>query len=59
MRPDDTVEEAANAMRRHAVRRVPVVQDGRAVGIVALGDLAVAEDPGSVLADISGAAPNT
>jgi hypothetical protein len=34
-----------------------VVEDGRAVGIVSLGDLAVDRDPDSVLADISAAPP--
>jgi len=55
--PDDTVADAVRLMRKHAVRRLPVVVDGRAVGIVSLGDLAIDRDPHSVLADISMAAP--
>jgi CBS domain-containing protein len=55
--PDDTVEDAIRAMREQDVRRLPVVEDGRAVGIVSLGDLAVDRDPDSVLADISAAPP--
>jgi hypothetical protein len=34
------------------------VKDGRPVGIVSLGDLAVDRDPKSVLAEISAAPPN-
>jgi CBS domain-containing protein len=44
-------------MREHAVRRLPVVEDGRLVGMVSLGDLAVAQDPTSALAEISRAEP--
>jgi signal-transduction protein with cAMP-binding, CBS, and nucleotidyltransferase domain len=45
-------------MRTHAVRRLPVVEDGRPLGVVSLGDLAAAEDPHSVLAQISVAESN-
>jgi CBS domain-containing protein len=45
-------------MRQHAIRRVPVVHDGQAVGIVSIGDLARYKDPDSALAQISSAAPN-
>ena len=57
--PDQDVEEAARLMREHDVRRLVVVQDSRPVGIVAIGDLAVALDDESALADISAASPNT
>ncbi|URM89057.1 CBS domain-containing protein [Streptomyces sp. MRC013] len=57
--PDDEVATAVRLMRRHAVRRLPVVEDGRPLGVVSLGDLAVSQDPGSALADISRAEPNT
>lgn len=53
--PDSTVEDAVRLMREHAVRRVPVVEADRAVGIVSIGDLAVERDTNSVLADISAA----
>jgi CBS domain-containing protein len=56
--PDDSVGEAVQTMRQRDVRRVPVVENGKPVGIVALGDLAVDRDPGSVLGDISTASPN-
>lgn len=39
--PDDDVDRAAQLMRSKALRRLPVVEDGQPVGIVALGDLAV------------------
>jgi CBS domain-containing protein len=45
-------------MRSHAVRRVPVLEEGRAVGIVSIGDLALERDPSSALADISAAPAN-
>jgi CBS domain-containing protein len=56
--PDATVEEAVRLMRERAVRRLPVVEDGRPIGIVSLGDLAVEREPGSPLADISASDPN-
>ena len=39
--PDDVVEDAVEIMREKALRRLPVVEDGKAVGIVSLGDLAM------------------
>lgn len=56
--PSDSVDDAVRLMTQHAVRRVPVVQDGQAIGIVALGDLAVEREPDSALGDISAANPN-
>ena len=55
--PTATVEEAVQLMRERAVRRVPVVSDGHAVGIVSIGDLAQQKDPKSALAEISAAPP--
>ncbi|MFD5101221.1 CBS domain-containing protein [Streptomyces albidochromogenes] len=55
---DDDLDLAVSLMRRHAVRRLPVVEDGLPVGIVSLGDLAVVGDTDSALADISAADPN-
>jgi CBS domain-containing protein len=46
-------------MREKAVRRLPVVEKGKVVGIVSLGDLALDRDPDSALADISAAPPNS
>ncbi|MFI5675252.1 CBS domain-containing protein [Streptomyces cellulosae] len=57
--PEDEVDRAIELMREHAVRRVPVVENGHPVGIVALADLAMERDPDSALGDISAAKPNT
>lgn len=37
--PDDTVETAATLMHDHDASRLPVVSDGRLVGIIARGDI--------------------
>jgi CBS domain-containing protein len=58
VRPDDGVAEVVQLMRDNAVRRVPVLDGDQAVGIVTIGDLAVALDSDSALADISAAPPN-
>ena len=56
---DASTDEAAGVMRERAVRRLLVCDtDRQLVGIVSLGDLAMAEDPSSALSDISEAAPN-
>jgi CBS domain-containing protein len=56
--PDDTLDEAVRIMRSRAIRRLPVMEGGRPVGIVSLGDLAQRRDPTSALADISAARAN-
>ena len=56
--PDDEVSRAAQVMREHSVRRLPVLENGRAVGIVSLGDLAIERDPESALGDISSTKSN-
>ncbi len=56
--PDDEVEQAVRLMGDRAVRRLPVVEEGRPVGVVSLGDLAVEREPRSALGDISAAEPN-
>ncbi|WP_405865876.1 CBS domain-containing protein [Streptomyces sp. NBC_00005] len=57
--PDDTTDRAIELMRRHAVRRLPVVERGGCpVGVISLGDLATTEDTHSALTDIGKAAPN-
>jgi CBS domain-containing protein len=58
LEPGDSIEDAIRLMEEHAVRRVPVVENGAAVGILSLGDLALARDPRSALALISSAEPN-
>jgi CBS domain-containing protein len=37
--PDDSVEEAASIMTRHRINRLPVMENGRLVGIVTRGDI--------------------
>ena len=54
----DPVGKAVSKMREGAIRRLPVIDDGKLVGIVTLGDLAIERDPESALADISEAPPN-
>lgn len=56
--PDDAPDAAVQVMREKAVRRVPVVEANRAIGILSIGDLAITQDRKSALADISAAPPN-
>ena len=56
--PDASLDDAVKQMREADVRRLPVVEDGKPVGIVSLGDLAIALDDDSALADISASSPN-
>ena len=42
--PDKDLEEALQLMARHQVRRLPVVEHGRLVGIVAQADVALGEN---------------
>ena len=56
--PKDSVGDAVRLMSEKAIRRLPVVDEGKPVGIVAIGDLAATQDPDSALADISAAPPN-
>ncbi|RCG33121.1 CBS domain-containing protein [Sphaerisporangium album] len=58
VRPEEDADEVVRLMREKAIRRVPVVEDGRPVGIVSLGDVALEREPASTLSMISGAPPN-
>ncbi|MFN2520689.1 MAG: CBS domain-containing protein [Candidatus Limnocylindria bacterium] len=54
--PKTSVEDASRLMAEHQVRRLPVVDKGKLVGIVVLGQLAREEDrgeAGETLKDIS------
>lgn len=55
--PDTTARDAAELMSKHQIRRLPVTQGHKLVGIVALGDLAVEKvtdyQAGKALSDIS------
>jgi signal-transduction protein with cAMP-binding, CBS, and nucleotidyltransferase domain len=56
---DADTGQAALLMREHAVRRLPVIEDGQVAGLVSLGDLAMHNDPASALAGVSRATANT
>lgn len=56
--PDASIDEAVRLMREHAVRRIPVMESGKPIGIVSLGDLALERDERSVLGQVSAAPPN-
>ena len=56
--PDDDLGDAVRRVKSENIRRLPVVEDGKPVGILSLGDLAERLDPESVLADISAAPAN-
>jgi CBS domain-containing protein len=42
--PDNRLDEALRLMARHQVRRLPVVENGRLVGVVAQADIALKEN---------------
>ena len=56
---DDQAGDVIAVVRDRAIRRVPVTEAGRLVGIVSLGDLARQSGPGSALADMSAAPSNS
>lgn len=54
--PEQDLDEALELMARHRVRRLPVVDDGRLVGMLAQADVALEakeKDAGEVLEEIS------
>jgi CBS domain-containing protein len=51
--PDQSVEDAIKIVREKNVRRIPVLEGDKPVGIVSIGDLAIERDSDSALADIS------
>jgi len=57
--PDMKIDQAVQLMRAKAIRRLPVVEGDRPVGVLSLGDLAMERDERSALADISAAPANT
>jgi CBS domain-containing protein len=58
VRPDDSATHAVQLMTERAVRRIPIVDGDKIVGIVTMGDLAVERDERSALAAVSAAPPN-
>ena len=60
--PEDSVKDASRVMEEHAVRRLPVVEggsNGKVIGIISLGDIAIEKKPKSALGKISAAGANT
>ena len=55
---DDVLDHGVKLMREHAVRRLLVVEGGKPVGVVSIGDFAIERDEGSALAQISAAEQN-
>ena len=55
---DASIGDAFRLMAERAIRRLLVLRDGEPVGIVSLGDLAIAEDGSPTLRMISAAEPN-
>lgn len=59
--PGMTVDDAAKIMAKHQIRRLPVVENGKLVGIVAIGDMAVRQvhhdEASEALYEISESAP--
>ena len=56
VRPDDDLDEVLRLMAQHQVRRLPVVEDGRLVGVVAQADVAQEakeKDVGHLVEEIS------
>lgn len=56
LRPDDSIEHACDLMAQHQVRRLPVVENGRVLGMVSQADVAKSvspQDAGRMLFSIS------
>jgi CBS domain-containing protein len=56
--PGTSIDDAVEIMRMKAIRRLPVVDGGRPIGVVSIGDLAIESHGEIALADISAAPPN-
>jgi CBS domain-containing protein len=61
--PDTQLSQARDLMAEHKIRRLPVVKDGALVGILALGDVAIADASkravGEALGEVSESASTT
>jgi CBS domain-containing protein len=55
---DASISDLIDVMEEHTLRRVPVMSNGEAVGIVSIGDLAERLDRRSLLGEISAAPPD-
>ncbi len=55
--PEHSLDHAIEVMREKSIRRLVVMEEGKVVGILSLGDLAVDRDPTSLLGQLSAAEP--
>lgn len=57
IKPEADIHEAARLMSENQIRRLPVIENGKLVGMLSLGDLAVEniheDEAGEALSDIS------
>lgn len=51
--PNGDVDEAKRIMRERAIRRLPITEGGKPVGIISIGDLSVVDEVDEVVSDIS------
>ncbi|HZC72874.1 MAG TPA: CBS domain-containing protein [Jatrophihabitans sp.] len=58
VRPNDDATYVVRLMTERAVRRIPIVDGDKIVGIVTMGDLAIERAERSALAAVSAAPPN-
>jgi CBS domain-containing protein len=56
--PETSLDQAVELMRDRAIRRLPIVEGDRPVGLLSIGDIAIACDEASALAEISASEPN-
>jgi len=56
--PDATICEASALMSAHAVHRLPVVEEGRLIGLLSLSDIAASPHAQEVLVALCGAHAN-
>jgi len=49
--PEADVEDAAQVMSEHQIRRLPVVDGGELIGVISLGDIAVKDEDSQTAAD--------
>lgn len=58
LEPGETLENAFELVHKKGIRRIPIVEGGKPIGIVTLGDLSLHRYPGSALGELSKLPPN-